>query len=104
MLATMRKDGGRVTRPSGEGTIETVPVKCDGADLFVCADVKPGGSIRAEVLGVDGLSVKDCNPVTMDVSDGKLTWSEKNLEEWIGSKITLRFHLNKATLYSFLTK
>jgi PelA/Pel-15E family pectate lyase len=104
MLATIRKDRWAGYEATAEGTIETVPVECDGADLFVCADVKPGGSIRAEVLGVDGLGAEDCKPITMDVSDGKLTWSEKNLEKWTGREITLRFHLNKSTLYSFLTK
>ncbi len=104
MLATMKKDRWAGYEAKAEGVIETAPVKCDGPDLFVCADVKPGGSVRAEVLGVDGLSAKDCKPVTMDVSDGKIAWSGKNLKNFMGSRIRLRFKLDKATLYSFFTR
>jgi hypothetical protein len=64
--------------------------------------INRGKNVRA--TRVDGLSTSNCQPITMDVSDGKLTWSDKNLDDLIGSEITLRFHLNKATLYSFSTK
>ena len=42
--------------------------------LNICADVKDGGSLRAEVVGVSGLSSGDSFPVTADVTDGVLTW------------------------------
>jgi PelA/Pel-15E family pectate lyase len=104
MLATIKKDRWAGYEASGEGTIETVPVRCDGPDLCICADVKHGGSIRAELIDVNGLSLKDCTPVTTDVSDGKITWSGKNLKEFMGSEIRLRFKLDKATIYSFVTR
>jgi PelA/Pel-15E family pectate lyase len=104
MLATIKKDRWAGYEASGDGTIETVPVTCDGPDLYICADVKIGGSIRAEVIDVNGLSLKDCNPVTTDVSDGKITWSSKNLKDFIAPEIRLRFKLDKATLYSFFTR
>ena len=103
MLATIRKDRWAGYEALGEGTIETPALKCDGPNLYICADVKDGGSIRAEVIGADGLSLSDCNPIRYDVSDGKITWAGKDLTESIGSEIKLRFKLNKATIYSFFT-
>jgi hypothetical protein len=41
--------------------------------------------------------------VRSDVSDGRITWSGKDLKELTGEPIKLRFKLNKATLYSFFT-
>ena len=104
MLATIRKDRWAGYEAAGEGTVETMPVRCDGAELYICADVGRGGSVRAEVVDVDGLSLEDCRPVTTHVSDGKITWSGKNLEELTGSQIRLRFRLDNATIYSFFTK
>lgn len=101
-LATMKKDrwAGYVTG-SAAGKIETTLVKCAGKALNICADVKDGGSIRAEVVGVDGLSLGDSIPVTADVTDGVVTWSGNDLSALIGTQIKLRFELKNATLYSF---
>ena len=103
MLATIRKDRWAGYQASGAGTIETTPVKCEGPNLYICADVKEGGSIRAEVIGVDGLSLNDCRPVDTDTSDGKITWLGKDLRAFTESRIKLRFKLNDATIYSFFT-
>jgi len=98
----MKKDrwAGYVTG-SAAGKIETTLVKCAGKALNICADVKDGGSIRAEVVGVDGLSLGDSIPVTADVTDGVVTWSGNDLSALIGTQIKLRFELKNATLYSF---
>ena len=53
---------------------------------------------------MSGLSLKDSNPVRTDVSDGKITWSGKNLKKFMGAEIRLRFKLDRATIYSFFTK
>jgi len=103
MLATIRKDRWAGYEASGEGTIDTAAVKCDGPNLYICADVTEGGSIRAEVIGAQGLGLNDCTSVSADVSDGKITWCDRDLEELKGSRIKLRFKLNKATIYSFFT-
>ena len=103
MLATIRKDRWAGYEASGEGTIDTAAVKCDGPNLYICADVREGGSIRAEVIGAQGLGLNDCTSVSADVSDGKITWYDKDLEELKGSRIKLRFKLNNATIYSFFT-
>jgi hypothetical protein len=103
MLATIRKDRWAGYEALDEGTIETAPLTCDGPNLYICADVKAGGSIRAEVIDVDGLGLNDCKPITVDVSDGRITWSGKDLKALNGSRIRLRFKLNKATMYSFFT-
>lgn len=103
MLATIRKDRWAGYQASDEGTIETVPVKCEGPNLYICADIKAGGSVRAEAMGTAGLGLNDCKPIICAVSDGKMTWSGKDLKALEGSQIRLRFKLNKATLYSFFT-
>jgi phage tail sheath gpL-like len=76
-------------------------VKCVGKALNICADVKDGGSIRAEVVGASGLSLADSIPVTADVTDGAVTFKAKNLSELIGKRIRIRFELKNAALYSF---
>jgi hypothetical protein len=103
MLATIRKDRWAGYEASVEGTIETTSVKCEGPNLYICADVKEGGRVRAEVIDADGLSLNDCQPVSTDISDGKITWSGKDLGALTGSRIKLRFKLNNATIYSFFT-
>lgn len=103
MLATIRKDRWAGYEASGVGAVETAGVTCDGPNLYVCADVREGGSIRAEVIGADGLALNDCKPIRTDVSDGRITWSGRDLKELRGSAIKLRFELEKATIYSFFT-
>ncbi|MCP4455701.1 MAG: hypothetical protein GY809_29935 [Planctomycetes bacterium] len=103
MLATIKKDRWAGYEALDEGMIETAPVTCNGPGLYICADVKGGGNIQAEVIDVNGLTLKDCKPMRTDVSDGQITWSGKDLEALKGSQIRLRFRLNNATLYSFFT-
>jgi len=101
-LATMKKDRwAGYEAGSSTGIIQTTPVSCDGKALNICADVRNGGSIRAEVVGASGLSISDSIPVTADVTDGVLAWSGKDLSALIGTQIKLRFELKNATLYSF---
>ena len=86
---------------SAAGTVETRLVECAGKVLNICADVEDGGSIRAEVVGVDGLSLGDCIAATADVTDSGVTWEAKDLSALIGKRIRIRFQLKNATLYSF---
>ena len=97
-LATMKKDR---WAGSAAGTIKTRLIKCAGKALNICADVKGGGSIRAEVVGVSGLSLSDSISVTADVTDGVVTFKARDLSALIGTQIKLRFELKNATLYSF---
>jgi len=63
-LATMKKDRwAGYEAGSSAGIIQTTPVSCDGKALNICADVRNGGSIRAEVVGASGLSISDSIPV-----------------------------------------
>ena len=103
MLATIRKDRWAGYEALSEGMIDTVGVECDGPNLYICADVEEGGSIRAEVIGAAGLALNDCKPVRTAVSDARVTWIDKDLKQLKGSRIRLRFELNKATIYSFFT-
>ena len=103
MLATIKKDRWAGYEACKEGTLDTAYVKCEGPNLYICADVKEGGSIKAEILNADGFSMKDCKPIKCDVSDGKVTWAGKDLSKLEGSDIKIRFKLDKATIYSFFT-
>ena len=104
MLATIRKDRWAGFHASGEGTVETALLTCDGPNLYICADVQDGGSIRTEVIGEAGMALNDCKPIASTVSDKKVTWSGNDLRVLEGSPIRFRFTLNKATLYSFFTR
>lgn len=102
MLATMKKDRwAGYHAGSSTGSIETTLVKCNGKALNICADVKDGGSIRAEIIGVSGLGLVDSVPVTADVTDGAMTWKGKDVSALVSKRIKIRFELKNATLYSF---
>ena len=103
MLATIAKDRWAGYEAADEGTIETTSVKCDGPNLYICADIREGGSIRAEIVNADGLSSSDCTPIITDVSDGRIEWSGKDLADLVGSQVRFRFEIKKATIYSFFT-
>ena len=103
-LARLRPDGFAGLEPQESGTTGTVvtkPVECDGKRLRVTADAA-GGSLRACVLGADGLAIEDCLPMSEDVTDGTVKWKNgKDLASLVGQKIRLRFELSSAKLYSF---
>jgi hypothetical protein len=103
-LARMRLDGFAGLEPApGEdsATVVTQPVTCLGPRLRVSADAA-GGSIRATVLGVDGLRLTDCIPIEDDVSDHAVMWTNRaDLRALIGRPLQLEFELRSARLYAF---
>jgi len=102
-LARLRPDGFAGWRPVGtpdRGELVTTSIACSAPNLTVSADAE-GGSIRAEVVGVEGFSLESCRKVSADVTDCVMTWGEgRTLAPFVGKTITLRFELLKATLYS----
>ena len=102
-LARLRPDGFAGWRPVGtpdRGELVTTSIACSAPNLTVSADAE-GGSIRAEVVGVEGFSLESCRRVSADVTGCVVTWGEgRTLAPFVGKTITLRFELLKATLYS----
>ncbi|MHC4553352.1 MAG: hypothetical protein ACYSUT_11415, partial [Planctomycetota bacterium] len=69
--------------------------------LIINADVKKGGSIQVEIVSEDDSSVGKSNPITSDVINGQVIWSDVNFTELVGADKRFRFKLTNATLYSF---
>ena len=100
-LATLRPDGfaGYETTEGKSGEILTKPVDLSGDTLHISADVAKGGSIRVAVVDDQGRTMAACRPITSDVTDGQVTW--ENDKPLTADKVSLKFKLNNAKLYSF---
>ena len=105
-LATLRLDGFVSVDAAAAGTMRTKKFVFIGDTLDVNANAK-GGSIVVEALDADGkviegFSKKDCTPITTDSVRHVLKWKGKKDCLLIQARpIRLRFHMNKAKLYSF---
>lgn len=107
-MATLRRDGfAAMTAEDGEGTILTKPLRFDPGRLFVNAEVKPGGYVKAEIIAPDGKAcvgydLQNCVPVTGDSLRMPLAWKGKTARRVPGSQnCRFRFVLKRARLYSF---
>ncbi|MHC4927717.1 MAG: family 43 glycosylhydrolase, partial [Planctomycetota bacterium] len=92
---------GYPTSDNGIGIVITDPVFIDKNVLIINADVKKGGSIQVEIVSEDDSSVGKSNPITSDVINGQVIWSDVNFTELVGADKRFRFKLTNATLYSF---
>ncbi|NIA14775.1 MAG: hypothetical protein GWP08_11925 [Nitrospiraceae bacterium] len=103
-LARLRPDGfaGMTTDDASlAGTILTKPVLCTGSNLYVSADAAEG-SIRAEVVDGEGMSIGACRAITGDVTNAQVQWADnRDMSAYKGKCVQLRFELNSATLYAF---
>ena len=106
-LATMRRDGfASMDADKKSGVLTTRPVKFKGKYLFVNVD-NPEGEMHVEVLTrdeqpIEGLSFKDCNPISTDSTIEQVTWkSGQELSALAGKPVRFRFHLKNGKLYSF---
>ncbi|MDP7637968.1 MAG: hypothetical protein QF577_10530, partial [Phycisphaerae bacterium] len=105
-LATLRLDGFVSVDAQGEGTMTTKKFVFIGDTLEVNANVK-GGSILVEALDakgkvIEGFSKTDCIAITTDSVRHVLRWNgQKDCHLIQARPIRLRFHINKAKLYSF---
>ena len=105
-LATLRLDGFVSIDAATSGTMTTKKFVFVGDTPEVNANAQ-GGSIVVEALGADGkviegFSKKDCIAITTDSVRHVLKWKGKKDCLLIQARpIRLRFHLNKAKLYSF---
>ena len=105
-LATLRLDGFVAVQAAKTGTLTTRSLVFLGDELEVNADAE-GGTIRVEVLGpggkvIEGFGRMDCKPLTGDSVRHVLEWNgNRDCHPIQGRPIRLRFHLERAELYSF---
>ena len=105
-LATLRLDGFVSVDAASEGTLTTKTLVFIGDEIEVNADAA-GGSIWVEALDpdgnfIEGFAMQDCPPITTDSVRHVLEWNGNTNCQLIQARpIKLRFHLNKAKLYSF---
>ena len=106
-MATLRRDG-FASMAAGEapGTLTTRPVTFSGKHLFVNVDA-PEGSLRAEVLDVDGkpiapFTMANSIPFSGDSTIKDLKWEgATDLSALAGQPVRFRFELNNGSLYAF---
>jgi hypothetical protein len=103
-LARLRLDGFAGYEPTDAvqpGLVTTQPLRCVGEPLRVSADAR-GGALRVEVVGVEGYSFADCEPISADVTDGEVRWKNgRSLAALKGRDVPLQFELRGARLYAF---
>ena len=105
-LASLRRDGFASMDGSGELTTKTLTVTKDVKYLFVNANAA-NGWLRAEVLdtegnAVEGYSLDECIPMTVDSCCTKLTWNGADDLSFLKDKgFRLRFVQENAEFYSF---
>ena len=105
-LATLRLDGFVAVQAAKTGTLTTRSLVLLGDELEVNANAE-GGTIRVEVLGpggkvIEGFGRMDCKPLTGDSVRHVLEWNgNRDCHPIQGRPIRLRFHLERAELYSF---
>lgn len=108
-LATLRLDGFVSVQPlpnQESGTLTTRPFVFLGNEIQINADAT-GGAVRVEALGengmpIEGFSTAECIPLLGDELRHSVRWEDhKDCSQLQGRPIRLRFHLDRAKLYSF---
>jgi len=103
-LARLRLDGfaGYEAGESGSGAVTTTTLVPAGEPLRVTADIREGGELRAEIVGAEGCSAADCEPLHANATDAVIRWKTgKSLADFKGKSVRLKFTLRAATLYAF---
>lgn len=108
MRAVQRRDGfaAFVAGPDGSQVV-TKPLTCSGEELEVNFDAGAWGEVRVELLDpqgqpVPGYTLDDSAPLIGNVIYDRVLWAyRRDLKDWVGKEIRLRFRLRKARLFSF---
>ena len=107
-LAQLRRDGFvSIDAAAHAGTLITRPLVYAGRKLYVNADVKPGGYVKAAILAtarvveMNGCSLTACVPVTEDTLSGRLTWNHTDSLPAAHHPNRIMFEIKDARLYSF---
>ncbi|MCA9232196.1 MAG: PmoA family protein [Planctomycetales bacterium] len=69
-------------------------------------NAQAAGEVTVSVHAVDdsllpGWSAEECTPFRGDALDAEIKWGDKSLDQLQGQMIRLRFHLNRAKLFTF---
>jgi len=84
-----------------EGAFHTTPMVPDGRVLRLNCGTPMAGEVRVGVVGVEGRSTDDCDPVVGDHSGAVVTWhgqTDPGVAE--GEPVTLEFKLRAAELFA----
>ncbi|MBN1394801.1 MAG: PEP-CTERM sorting domain-containing protein [Pirellulales bacterium] len=107
-LATLRKDGfTSADADSSGGSLTTTQFRLTGLNLSINAVTNGYGNVQAELLDaagqvIAGYGAADSNSFSGDSLDAGVTWSGKLIDRsLLGQKVSLRFQLTDASLYSF---
>jgi hypothetical protein len=101
-LGIDRFAGYETTDDTMPGTALTRPLLCSREPLRVNAAIRTGGELRAEIVGEEGCSAEECDPLRTDSVDAVIRWKNgKSLADFSGKTVQLRFTLRAATLYAF---
>ena len=106
-LATLRKDGfASLDAGSEMGTVTTRPLIGSDGELRLNTAVN-GGWVKVEVLDrqgnvIDGYSRDDCDPISADTVNQKVTWGSRSELPETNDSLRFRFLLVNAALYSFM--
>lgn len=106
-LGKLRRDGFvSIDADSRGGELLTRPFNWTGGDLFVNADAEDGELalevVDAESLAaIDGWSAVECQPIKEEALSATMKWKDPARSSLDGRSVRLRFHLRRASLYSF---
>jgi hypothetical protein len=86
------------TDETGEFTM--IPIMVPGTTLKINAVTKRTGWVKVEVLGVDGRSLAECQPLTGDLLWAPVTWKRAaSLNDDASRPVTLRIELKQGQLF-----
>ncbi|MEX2112010.1 MAG: hypothetical protein WD845_02430, partial [Pirellulales bacterium] len=100
-LAVLRRDG-FISLDAGaeEGSVRTGPFALPPGHLFVNADAGHG-SLRAELCDAVGNVLASSAALQSDQPRAQVAWDQGELSDLQGQRVSLRFTLRDASLYSY---
>ena len=96
-----------------EGRVTTIARVCQGSEMRLNFQTRRAGWIKAEIVTpltepnqkievLDRFSMEDCDGMSGDELDWIVTWKGKgDLSALKGKQVAVRFHMARATLFSF---
>jgi hypothetical protein len=106
-LGKLRRDGFvSLDADADGGELLSRPFSWTGGDLHVNADAADG-EVAFEVVDADNLatmegwSAAECQPLNSDLLSEAVKWTSNGRSSIDGRPVRLRFHLQRASLYSF---
>lgn len=104
----LRTDGfASVNAPHAGGEFTTKPLMFEGEELVLNVSTSISGSVRVELLSEEGeplpgFSLQECDPIVDDSLERIVSWGdERDVGQYVGQPVRLRFVMRDADLYSF---